>query len=156
MTQIDIVPATLDHAKRMAPNLRQADVDEILAASRSRPLEALEKSLEFSREAWTALVDGEPACMWGAGPLGIFGGTGGIWLLGTDVIEKHPKKFLIESRRFLEIISTVYIKLSNYVDARNTVSLRWLKWLGFEISEPEPFGAEGLPFHKIEMRFPDV
>ena len=36
--------------------------------------------------------------------------------------------------------------LRNVVDARNTVSIRWLVWLGFTIGTPQPMGVRGLPF----------
>ena len=39
----------------------------------------------------------------------------------------------------------------NYVDVRHKEAIRWLKWLGFTLNEPTPYGPFGLPFHKFHM-----
>jgi hypothetical protein len=37
------------------------------------------------------------------------------------------------------------------VDARYTLSIRWLRWLGAVVGEPRPFGVAGLPFCPFEI-----
>ncbi len=45
--------------------------------------------------------------------------------------------------------------LQNYVDARNEISIRWLKWLGFRFDpKPVPYGIWGLPFLRFQMEKP--
>jgi hypothetical protein len=44
-----------------------------------------------------------------------------------------------------------YPVLRNYVDQRNTVSIRWLRWLGFRMGEPAVMGAARVPFVPFEM-----
>ena len=39
----------------------------------------------------------------------------------------------------------------NYVDARHTDAIRWLKWLGFTLHPATPYGPFDLPFHKFTM-----
>ena len=39
----------------------------------------------------------------------------------------------------------------NYVDARHTDAIRWLKWLGFEFDEAAPYGPFDLPFYRFTM-----
>jgi len=51
-------------------------------------------------------------------------------------------------RRQSEKFSLLY----NYVDARNVKSIKWLRWLGFQLDEPAPYGVRGLPFHRFELR----
>ena len=78
------------------------------------------------------------------------------WLLATDELESCARPFLRRSRKAVKEMMNGYSVLRNYVDARNTVAIRWLGWIGFKILPAEPFGADGLPFHPFEMRAPDV
>lgn len=75
---------------------------------------------------------------------------GGIpWMLATPRAEEFTRDFLIEGRRWVEEMLRRYGHLVNYVDVRNTKSVRWLRKLGFYIHDPEPFGVQQLPFHKF-------
>ena len=48
-----------------------------------------------------------------------------------------------------------YTWLVNWVDDRNTCAIRWLKWMGFTIHEPEPYGVANLPFRRFDMKMRD-
>jgi hypothetical protein len=156
MTAFHILPASEAHAVAMAPHLRPADAAEVYATSGRGPEEALTAALRRSTQAWTCLIDGEPACIWGVGPLSLVAGKGCPWLLGTEAVERHPLAFLRQSRGFLAIMLRTYSQLENHVDARNRLSIRWLRWLGFTIGPPLPYGFLGLPFHRFHMERPDV
>jgi len=147
-----VVPATLDHVAAMAPHVRQADIDEVHAAS-GLPIEiALEKSYRMSTHCWAGIVDGEVACIFGVSPVNMLAGKGSPWLLGTDLVERHAMAFLRRNRRYILIMLRMYNHLENYVDVRNTASIAWLKWLGFEFYEPEPYGKHRMKFMRFEMR----
>jgi len=30
-------------------------------------------------------------------------------------------------------------------------SIAWLRWLGFEVKDAEPYGWLGMPFHRFQM-----
>jgi hypothetical protein len=134
--------------------MRQADRDEVFAASKKTPREALEYSLAKSTEAWTVLIDGRPEIMFGVGDINILAGVGAPWLLGTDAVEEHAKVFLRGSITWRNQLLSRYSTLRNFVDARNTASLRWLKWLGFRVLDPVEMG--GNQFHLFELRSVDV
>ncbi len=151
-----ILPASEAHAVAMAPHLRLADAAEVYATSGRTAEAALLAALRRSTQAWTCLVDGEPGCMWGVGPLSLVAGRGCPWLLGTVAIEQHPMTFLRQSRAYLRQMLHTYSRLENHVDARNTVSIRWLRWLGFTIEPPAPYGFLQLPFHRFHMERADV
>lgn len=151
MTEIAILPAERAHAIAMAPHLRPADAAEVYASSGRTAEQALRTSLALSTHAWTAFVDGAPACMWGVGPLSLVLGRGCPWLLGTCQVERQARTFLRLSRAFLAELRATYPELENHVDARNRVSLRWLRWLGFSIAPAAPWGFLGLPFHTFSM-----
>lgn len=149
---VTVVPASMFHVKHMAPRVRQADRDEMYAASLSTPEEALERGLERSTKAWAALFDGEVACIFGVAPGTSLSGVGYPWMLGTDLVDKHQVTFLRGCAKYVDDMAADFDSLVNYVDARNTKAIRWLKWLGFRIEEAKPAGILRMPFHRFEMR----
>lgn len=142
--------ATPADAVDLAPRLRRSDVEEIWAASASGPNDALLRAVEAG--GWAGTVDGQVEAIFGVAPLTLLGGVGCIYLLGSDAIERHAVPFLRLSRRYVGAMREDYAVLTNWVDARNETSIRWLRWLGFAIMSPAPFGPFGLPFHRFEMR----
>jgi hypothetical protein len=136
----------------MAPNLRQVDRDEVMASSGDEPLSSLISSVHFSDYdmCWTGLSEGEPVCMFGAVEMAQEG-TGAIWMLGTDGLYRIQKTFLKEARKHVTIMHTRYRRLVNLVDARNEVTLRWLRWLGFNTDKVIPkAGVAQIPFIYVE------
>lgn len=152
MAEIAIRPATIGDGIDLAPRLREADRLEIAAASGRPPAVELRHSLKVSAEAWAGTVDGVAACIFGVGVLSLLGGIASPWLLGSDLIERHAFAFARRNRKMVRRWSEAFPVLSNFIDARNTVSIRWLGWLGFTILPPVPHGVAGLPFHPFEMR----
>jgi hypothetical protein len=75
-------------------------------------------------------------------------GSAMIWMVGTPDIANHKIEFLRYGQKWLKEVTEPYTFVFNWVDARNTVHLNWLKWCGFSlINRHEQFGAEGLPFY---------
>ena len=71
---LEVVPARIGHAYQLAPVMKQADREEVKAASGLEPLEVLLKSLELSEKVYAILV-GIP------------------WALTSDKIALYPKQF---------------------------------------------------------------
>ena len=111
---------------------------------------ALEDSVAVSRICRTIVLGGAPAAIFGAADANACS-PGVAWLLGTDKITEHPRAFWLASREGLGLLFTWYDQLFNYVDARNTASLRWLKRLGARIAPAVPFGIDARPFHYFEF-----
>ena len=154
MTEYAIVPTETRHIAALAATMRKADVDEIWASNRLRPSEALMYSVMVSRNPMTGLVDGEVVCIFGVTHTGaVLGGPAyAPWMLGSDTLAKHALPFLRLSREYALSLKRDYDLLRNHVDARNAMAIRWLRWLGFDILDPVPFGPDQLPFHPFEMR----
>jgi hypothetical protein len=77
-------------------------------------------------------------------------GAGSIWLLATDDIEKYQITFLRHSKKVLKELQQDYLALHNYVDARNSLHIKWLKWMGFTfINKLDRFGVEQRPFYEF-------
>lgn len=163
MTSYEIVPATEEHAIDIAENMRQADVDEIWASSRSTPMQSVMAGLLVSRDpkviqcVWhdtkSGTADGRAMCIFGVTTPTILSRIGSPWMLGHRDLHLHSKTFLKLSREYVRQMKQEYDILVNWVDARNTLSLRWMKWVGLTVAPAEPFGPDKLPFHKIGIGF---
>lgn len=151
MTAYAIIPATPAHIPYLAENMREVDRAEIWASGHETPTHSLEAGLEHSLLCWVALADGVPFCMFGVAPLTLLGGTGIVWMLGTDGMTMHKRAFLRGSRPVVSAMKKPFHKLENWVDARNSLTIRWLRWLDFTFEDAAPYGVEGLPFHHFWM-----
>ena len=132
MMQIDFQTLRPEHSA-IAAHLRQADIDEINALNGLSPALAVAYSIAYSERGAAVSIDGVLSAVFGVA-------HGVIWLVATDEISKHPVAFFRVSRRIFNDICNGYSKLENWVDARHSLSLRWLKWLGFNISTPFTVG----------------
>lgn len=154
-TDVQVVPATEEHAAALAPNLRAEDVAEVLACGSPSGLFALQHSLRTSDMAWALLFDGEVAALFGftehrntaCGGSGV----GVAWALTGNAVARHPKVFLRVSRDVLSLLLEHCGVLVNWVDARYRGALRWLEWLGFEV-KPATSGPQGMLFHPVVAR----
>lgn len=154
MTEVDIRPATLRDALTLV--LRRADREEVEALSGRNPREVLVESVERSSEAWAGWADGKLVCLFGVVPVSLAGVTGIPWLLGSDDVCGYSKAFLRRNRAYVRTMLDKFPVLRNVVDARNDVSIRWLKWLGFTFKGASPMGPRNLPFIAFEMRAANV
>ena len=153
--------AQTEDADAITPRLRPADHDELVAASGPDVLGQLREAVELSRGrlgqmAFVAEHEGETIALFGFVPLSALSSTAHPWLVGTPGLARVPGMLNRLSRAYCSAVLGEYPLLFNYVDARNRTSIAWLKRLGFAVSAPEPFGVEGLPFHRFEMRGPLV
>ena len=153
--------AAKEDADAIEPHLRVSDRDELIAASGPDVLGQLREAVEQSRGrlgrmAFVAEHEGEGIALFGFVPTSALSSAAHPWLVGTPGLSKVPGMLNRLSRSYCSAVLGEYPLLSNYVDARNTASIAWLKRLGFTLDDPQPFGVEGLPFHRFEMRGPLV
>lgn len=116
----------------IADHLRQSDRDELAAAHGLPPLDVLRLSVSRSSHGWVVLVDHRPVMIFGAAPTAL-PGAGLMWMLATDGLAEISFAFARNSRRYFSELGKSYHLLWNYIDPRNTASMRWLKWCGFQI-----------------------
>lgn len=139
---IDAVPA---HADQLV--LRAADRIEVAATTDIPAHEALRDSIIHSpRYCKAGFADGELACVFGVGS-GLLSTTGCPWLLGSDRIARHPAAFIRRCKPYLDDMTQGFRYLENWVHADNRVAIRWLRWLGFTLEPPAPWGIKGALFH---------
>jgi hypothetical protein len=139
----DVVEAWADH---VAAHLRQCDLDEVAAMTGLEPEDAMRSSLALSTHAFAVVSHqgGAPIAIFGAAPHPL-PGVGIVWMLGTDDIRKEAYSIAKATRRYFDELNAAYWMLWNFIDARNTVSLRWLRWGGFKLLGDHDFN--GHRFH---------
>jgi hypothetical protein len=145
---VEIVAPQIGDVDYIADNMRDADRIEVRAIANLSPKQALERSL-YSEVAYTVVVNDEPCCMFGFARASALSDVGVPWLLGTELVNSIPVKFLRESKRIVDdfMRSGKYAKLENWIDSENEVSLRWLKWLGFTVRDDVTLVRGGRTFY---------
>jgi len=146
-----VVPSEVDMVAHVARNLRQADLDEAWAFYGRDPREMVMESFHKSHMCWTGLLAGEPVISFGCVTEDRLESRGVPWLVGTPKLEQVPFTFARLSRPFLRRMKERHICLTNHVDVRNGLAIKWLRWLGFTIDPAAPAGPFGLPFHHFWM-----
>lgn len=132
-------------------NLKQEDVKEIFSSHHHTPEEALKLSLEKSLFCAT-VENGRPIAVFGISVENLLGDKATIWMLSTRDLKKIGKRFLKNSKSFVKYMLEYYPVLENYVHWENKESIKWLRWLGADIEEAEPFGIEKELFHHFTFR----
>ncbi len=140
--------------ERVAQNLRASDCAEVFAAERRSGYEGAIAAWRDSDICQAIIGDQGEA-------VGLCGVNGHyIWMLGTDELTataSHRLQLARGARRWIAAVvqhkleTTGQCLLHNWVCARNLESVRWLKSLGFEMSQPEPFGHSLQLFHHFRM-----
>jgi hypothetical protein len=148
---VEFKKPTAEMIQFIADNMRQADVDEVNAASNATPLQAVTDGVKVSCMSSVAFINGDIVAVLGVVKNSTLTDNGIPWLLGTNNIVKHYREFLGASPGVLDAMIDVCPNLMNHVYVENKISIRWLKWLGFTLSEPEPFGVNGALFHKFTI-----
>ena len=137
------VRATVDHVAELAPKLRQADKDELAGLSDITPEEGLWQSFYQSNMRWAILLDGEVVCIFGCGDRC-------PWMLASEKLPLIRHAIAKNSRKYMRFMLRQHGFLFNFVDSRNALSIKWLKWLGFEFGEPFA-GKNGTTFYPFFM-----
>lgn len=151
-----LVPTVRKHLRHVAKHMRPEDRAEVWASSRATPEQALEDGFRSSLRCWTGLVNTEAVCIVGVAPGSLLTGVGIPWMLCTPRLSRAVRPMLRLSRPVVDTMQDFFPVLVNFVDARNTDTIGWLRALGFTVEEPAPFGPDRMPFHRFVREKPDV
>ena len=136
-------------AIRLAKNLRKEDKQELKAYGNFKYDEALKMGVAQSKIP-LAIYDKEGKIVCLLGVRNINNRLGQVWLLASPRIEKLSIKFLRNTRTAADLLTKDHKLLFNYVDARNKLHIRFLKFCGFTfINKHEEFGFEKRPFYEF-------
>lgn len=145
-------PATMADATEMAPLLRRADQEELAALSNRSHGMTLRMCIDVSDHPVVVRLGDDPVALFGVGRATVMASHGVPWLLGTDLADRLIRRLLPFCRAVVAHWRAQYSLLVNHVSADHHRSIRWLKWLGFDLFPAAPHGPFGHPFHRFEMR----
>lgn len=142
-------PANREDVADVCSRLRSADREEIEAMWGVPP----ELMFEYtSIDRVKVFESARTGCRLGLAGVDSLGDptTGLIWMIATDDLIGHQMEFLKYSKPFIEEHEEPYDLIFNWVDARNEVHLKWLRWCGFTfVQRYERFGSLGIPFYQF-------
>lgn len=135
-----------------APNMREADKEEIEAVTGLDPLAALSIGL-FQSDTCVVGINPEQEIVGVFGVVSIVPNKiGNVWFLSSPAVERSARHVLIEGREWLDEQNARYPVLTNVVSESNDVHQRLIKHLGFEFMEPiDNYGAANIrviPFER--------
>ena len=133
-----IHPATLEAALRVASNLLPDDYREVKEGHGHDPLTAMVVGFHTSDSVYFTNPNDEICGMAGVHK------NGQIWMLCTPAILDFPHTFAREARRYVR--SRNEELLWNFVDERNKVHIKLLRFLGFKFLRRFPYGPNNLSF----------
>lgn len=146
----NIILSEEDHIYPIAKCMRDSDRREVWDTYHLSPERALRLSFLTARTCMTAIDDkGCPVCMFGVSAQSAVSLKGEPWLLGTDGLMNYQIQLISETRKRIKEWLKDFCLLQNYVANYNETSKRWLKWAGFTLDSPEPFGPDGVLFCKF-------
>jgi hypothetical protein len=130
VADLSIVPVQPWHAEYVAAHLREADRAEVWALNRMTPELAVQRSLRAPGDAWVALIDEEPAALFGIASSSIVADEATVWMLATPILDRNARLFLHETPKLLAEMHSRWPRLVNTVHIDNRRTIRWLTWLG--------------------------
>lgn len=129
----DTVREALEH---IALGLRPADLAEVRATIGDEdPFWAIFESWSGSALSWLIVDDtGLPIGIMGVAPH-LTPKVGIAWMLGTEGVEKAAISIARQTARYVGEMHKLYPILWANVDARNELSMNWLAWSGFHLTD---------------------
>ena len=146
---LEVRPATRADVISLAPRLREADLEEA-AALNLDPFLSLIHSMQAEGAETQAIVKGELV-------IGLFGYVpyvaeedgecAVVWAVGSPEVEDHPIGILKISKRWTEEFQKKFDTLTNLIDSRNELHLKWLRWCGMKLTGEYMIG--GVKFYSF-------
>lgn len=104
---------------------------------------AFDACLTATTMTWSGCIDDKLICVWGLVPPTLLSDSAYLWLYHTENVKNHEFLFIRYSQRAVEEMLTLYPTIRGHVLADASKSIRWLKWLGAKLGEPD---AKLIPF----------
>lgn len=139
---MQIKRAEPNEVNRVIQNMRLFDpsvLEEIV-----EPEIPMRMAVRRSSALWAAVVDDRAIALAGIYTQSVLDGNAYIWLVTTPEVENHQFIFARQTQIFIRNIAKDYRTINGHVDAKYERSIKWLKWLGFELGRLEIVGSRRL------------
>lgn len=142
-----VVKTSQEMVNSMKGKFRSIDRMEVRAMSNKDIDISVQEAFEKSELCWCVFLKDEPVIVFGVTNYSLLSLRGSVWLLGTDKMRLLKTSIGKKSKYFVGKMFDHFDYLENWVDKRNKLSIKWLKWIGFNIDPAKSVGHEGRPFH---------
>lgn len=149
--EIKFVEANKEYADYIADHLKATDYIEVVGLTGRDTRRAVASCVRCSEWSRVCLIDNEPAVIFGVEVTDPINNVGCIWMLTTELTQKHKLFIGRETKKYIRKFMEHYTMLFNYVDNGNDFTLRWLRFLGAKIYDPEPAGIYGFLYRRFEF-----
>lgn len=143
-----------DDITYLAPRLRKADLDSLLACASPSAEVSLTRGLHYSDICLTALDDSDsPVVMFGTVPFPQDSSMGNVWFLTAGNSGIEPDRLIATANHYVEIFHEKYPILSSLMDCRDRSRKRMLRRCGFEFGNMNrgPVGHNLQEAYKIRI-----
>lgn len=145
----DLVRVREWHIRALLADLREADRLELAAIRGWEPAREVRHAVATAAHCATCIVDGKVVAIFGDSRHDDVHGL--PWMMSTTLISTYRRQFLAACPGVIRDMCSRYQVLINMVDVRNTLAIRWLKWLGFQFLPAVPYGVDGELFYPFMM-----
>jgi len=141
----EIRPSIQEDCIIIGRDMCKQDAMEMWAYDRSSPTQAALNSFNKSVICMTILHE-IPIAIFGIMPMNMSAGI--LWMLTTDGLRdgKFGRPFVRNCRKWFNDMLEIYPRLYGMTDLRNSVSIRWLTYLGADWMDETLEGIDKMPF----------
>lgn len=137
--EIAEIRTTQKHINELSENIRDADKEEIIAKTGKQDFKkVIVQGWLIADTCKTVLVDNKVAFVYGIVE-SEHKDIGSPFMLATPLISKIKIPLIKNCRQRVYEMEQKYKMLFNYIDSRNDLHLRFIKWCGFEIINEKIF-----------------
>jgi hypothetical protein len=130
---ISIETANRYHIHDILANLR--DYDKDVFDGITDPIGTVFREVQKSSEAFAGLIDDRVLCLWGVHTRTILSNAVYLWVLTSKLVEEHPFLFVRRSKILIDSLLEEYESIDGHVLVTNSMSVKWIKWLGANLQE---------------------
>lgn len=150
--EVSLLPTVAADLVELEENIRDIDKLECEVILGLSVKKALQLSTAMSYETLTGRVNGDLVAVFGIASVNILTTEATPWLLATNNIDKYIFAFTRNNKKIIAKWKKRHSIMRNYIHVDNKITIRWLRWLGFDIQPPKPYGVKGELFHQFELR----
>lgn len=147
-----IINPMQEHIDMMKGFLSEENEREAQASSGITADEALQKAFKGSNICYMGLSNNKPFICFGVIPYSVLSTTGVFWLMHTKDITKRRITVLRKSLVYINKMLSKFDMLENWVYHKNVLTIKWIKWCGFELEKLKPHGVKKELFHKFWIK----